>query len=288
MTPLSADGSQVDDDGIKRQAEHIIGGGINGLVPGGSTGEFTTLTTEERKRVTELYIDAAAGRVPVVAGTGALSTAETVELSRHAAEAGAAAVMVVAPFYDTPSWDELLAHFGAVSDAIDIDIMYYNLPSATGVNLTASQLAELARKTRVTSYKDTGGDAVKFASVLHHHAADITALNGFDTLSFAALAAGARASVWGTASIIPQLCADFYDALAVRGDLIASRELWATIFPICEFLESHNYAGAIKTGLQLVGQDAGPTRRPLLPLAPQYRDEFRRLLVAAGVSVVAN
>ncbi|MFC9362581.1 dihydrodipicolinate synthase family protein [Rhodococcus sp. NPDC057014] len=288
VTPLTADGSAVDPDGIKRQAEHIIGGGINGLVPGGSTGEFTTLSTDERKRATELYIEAAAGRVPVVAGTGALSTAETVELSKHAADAGAAAVMIVPPFYDTPSWDELLTHYSAVSDAVDIDIMYYNLPSATGVDLAPAQFAELARKTRVTSYKDTGGDAAKFASVLNHHAADITALNGWDTLSFAGLAAGAKASVWGTASVIPQLCADFYDALAVRGDLVAARELWTKIFPICEFLESHNYACAIKTGLELVGQDAGPTRRPVLPLAPEFRDEFRRLLVAAGVSVVEN
>lgn len=92
----------------------------------------------------------------------------------------------------------------------------------------------------------------------------------------------------GTASVIPQLCADFFDALAVRGDLVAARELWTKIFPICEFLESHNYACAIKTGLELVGQDAGPTRRPVLPLAPEFRDEFRRLLVAAGVSVVEN
>ena len=288
VTPLTADGSAVDPDGIKRQAEHIIGGGINGLVPGGSTGEFTTLSTDERKRATELYIEAAAGRVPVVAGTGALSTAETVELSKHAADAGAAAVMIVPPFYDTPSWDELLTHYSAVSDAVDIDIMYYNLPSATGVDLAPAQFAELARKTRVNSYKDTGGDAAKFASVLNHHAADITALNGWDTLSFAGLAAGAKASVWGTASVIPQLCAEFFDALSVRGDLVAARELWTKIFPICEFLESHNYACAIKTGLELVGQDAGPTRRPVLQLAPEYRDEFRRLLLAAGVSVVEN
>lgn len=288
VTPLTADGSEIDPTGVKRQAEHIIAGGINGLVPGGSTGEFTTLTIAERKRVTELYIDAAAGRVPVVAGTGALSTAETVELSKHAAAAGAAAVMVVPPFYDAPSWEELLAHYGAVSDAVDIDIMYYNLPSATGVELPPAQFAELARKTRVTSYKDTGGDATKFASVLHNHAADITALNGWDTLSFAGLAAGAKAVVWGAASVIPQLCTEFYDALAVRSDLTAGRELWAKIFPICEFLEAHNYAAAIKTGLELVGQDAGPTRRPVLPLAPEFRTKFKGLLTAAGVPVVSD
>ena len=285
VTPFTPDGEAVDAAGIRRQAEHIINAGIHGLVPGGSTGEFTTLSTAERKQATELYIEAAAGRVPVVAGTGALSTVETIDLTRHAADAGAAAVMIVPPFYTAPTWDELLAHYGAISDAVDIDIMYYNLPGATGVNLSAEQLAELARATRVSSFKDTGGDAVKFASVREHHSDRITALNGYDTLSFAAFAAGAKAAIWGTASVIPQLCAEFYDALAEERDLVQARALWGKIFPICEFLEAHNYASAIKTGLDLVGVPAGPVRLPVLPLAPNQVDEFAQLLSDAGVRV---
>jgi dihydrodipicolinate synthase/N-acetylneuraminate lyase len=204
------------------------------------------------------------------------------------ARAGAAAVMVVPPFYDAPSWDELLAHLGAVSDAIDVPIMYHNIPSATGVNLSPEQFGELGRKTRVTCFKDTGGDAVKFTAVQQNHAAEITAMNGWDTLTFSGLAAGAKASVWGTASVIPQLCAELYDAIVVRADLAAGRELWAKIYPICEFLEAHHYACGIKTGLELVGQGAGPTRRPVLPLAREYRAELARLLGAAGVTVVDN
>jgi dihydrodipicolinate synthase/N-acetylneuraminate lyase len=281
VTPLTADGSAIDEPGVARQVDHIIGGGIHGLVPGGSTGEFTTLTVDERKRSIELYLEAAAGRVPVVAGTGALSTAETIELSGHAAKAGAAAVMVVPPFYDPLSFEELLAHYSAVVDAVDVPVMYYNLPSATGVQLTAEQFGELGR-IGVSSFKDTGGDLPVFTAVQFDHADTITALNGWDTLTFAAFAGGAKAGVWGTASVIPRLCAELYDALVVRGDLEAGRALWTRIFPICRFLESHNYAAAIKTGLELVGVPAGPPRRPVLPLAPQYRDELRQLLTAAG------
>lgn len=287
-TPLTADGSEVDAEGVRRQTEHILAGGVTGLVPGGSTGEFTTLTTSERKQVTELYLEASAGRVPVVPGTGALSTTATVELSRHASRAGAAAVMVVPPFYDAPSWEELLAHYGAVSDAVDVPVMYYNIPASTGVDLSAEQLAELARETGVSSYKDTGGDAPKFTAVLQHHAADITALNGWDTLTFDSLAVGAPAAVWGTASVIPRLCTGLYDALTVRGDLQAARELWDKIFPICRFFESHNYACAVKTGLELVGVDAGPTRGPVLPLAAEQREELQRLLVQAGMPPAGN
>lgn len=288
VTPFTADGSAVDADGVKRQVEHVIGGGVHGLVPGGSTGEFGTLTVDERKQTTELYVAAAAGRVPVVAGTGALSTADTVELSVHAEKAGADAVMIVPPFYDVLSFEELLAFYGDVSEAIEIPIMYYNIPSATGVQLTPEQLAELGRRTRVTSYKDTGGDFAWFSAVKERHAADITALNGWDTLTFAALASGAKAGVWGTASVIPRLCVDLYEAVAVRGDLAAGRELWSKIFPICQFLESHNYACGIKTGVELVGVSAGPTRRPVLPLAPEHREELRTLLAAAGVETVAG
>ncbi|MEV0598162.1 dihydrodipicolinate synthase family protein [Streptomyces sp. NPDC050315] len=286
VTPLTADGSAVDAAGIQRQADHIIGNGIRGLVPGGSTGEFTTLTLDERKRATELYVQAADGRAPVVAGTGALSTADTVELSVHAQKAGATAVMIVPPFYDAPTFEELKAYFGAVAEATDIPVMYYNIPSATGVQLSPEQLAELARDTSVTSYKDTGGDFAWFSAVQEQHAGDITALNGWDTLTFAALASGAKAGVWGTASVIPRLCADLYEAVAERGDLEAGRVLWSKIFPICQFLESHNYACGIKTGLELVGVGAGPTRRPVLPLAPEHRAEFAGLLRAAGVEVV--
>src|ERR671921_1442609 len=159
ITPFTEDGAAIDTQALAANVERLIGAGVGGLVPGGSTGEFTTLTNAERRELIELTVDAAAGRVPVVAGTGALSTRETVELSVHAESAGAAAVMIVPPFYEALSWRELLAHYTAVADAIEIPIMYYNLPSASGVTLTADQLRELGERARVTSLKDTGGDA---------------------------------------------------------------------------------------------------------------------------------
>lgn len=287
VTPLTADGSEIDLAGIRAQTAHIIDAGVNGLVPGGSTGEFTALTIAERKASNRAYIEAAAGRVPVVAGTGAPSTAETIELSRDAEAAGADALVIVPPFYDTPSFDEVIAHYSAISEAVNIPIMFYNIPAATGLELSAAQLGRLGAETGVTSYKDTGGDFPKFTEIHFDHADDIQALNGWDTLTFAALALGAEAGVWGAASVIPELCADLYQAVAVDADLVRGRELWARINPICVFLESHNYACAIKTGLELVGVPACPTRAPVQPLAPEYREEFRGLLTAAGVETHA-
>ncbi|GAA0035565.1 dihydrodipicolinate synthase family protein [Brevibacterium metallidurans] len=287
LTPFTADASAVDIAGIRRQVEHIVAGGVNGLVPGGSTGEFTALTTEERTVVNRAYIEAAAGRVPVIAGTGALSTAETIALTQDAAEAGAAAAMIVPPFYDVLSFPELLAHYAAVTAAVDLPIMYYNIPAATGIELSAEEFGELGRVTGVTCFKDTGGDFPKLTRVHFDQSEDITALNGWDTLTFAAFALGARAGVWGAASVIPQLCSDLHRALVVDRDLDRGRALWALINPICVFLETHNYACAIKTGARLVGVDAGPTRRPILPLPDADVEEFRVLLRDAGAEVVA-
>src|SRR5919197_3788291 len=175
ITPFTEDGDAIDTDALAANVDRLIAGGVAGLVPGGSTGEFTTLSHAERRQLVEATLEAAAGRVPVVAGTGALSTRETVELSMHAEQAGAAAVMIVPPFYDALSWRELLAHYTAVADAIDIPIMYYNLPSASGVKLTAAQLAELP----VTCLKDTGGDAVAATELIHAHRP--TPLHRWDT-----------------------------------------------------------------------------------------------------------
>lgn len=267
ITPFTPDGSAVDIDALRAVVEHTIAGGVPGLVSTGSTGEFTTLSAAERCLVTETVVEAAGGRVPTIAGTGALSTAETVELSLHAERAGAAAVMVVPPFYAPLLWDEVVAHFAAVADRVSIPIMYYNLPSASGITLTTERLAELKRVAGVTSFKDTGGDAIA-AMAWHQSNEDLpTLLNGYDTLTFGALAAGVRGVVWGVASIIPASCVELHRLLIEEGDLVAARALWAGIWPICDFLEATDYAAGVKAGCRHVGLAAGPVRAPLHDLS---------------------
>jgi 4-hydroxy-tetrahydrodipicolinate synthase len=286
ITPFTEDGADVDADALAAIVDRLVGAGAGGLVPGGSTGEFTTLSDAERREVTEVTVEAAAGRVPVVAGTGTLSTHETVELSVHAERAGAAAVMVVPPFYDALSWRELRAHYTAVAEAISIPIMYYNLPSASGVTLDADQLRELRRVARVTSMKDTGGDAVAATELIQAGQDGPTLLNGWDTLTFAALAAGVRAVVWGTASILPEQCVALHRLLIDEIDLPAARDLWGRLWPLCRFLESQSYSAAVKTACALVGDTTGPVRAPLLPLAEDAHAELARLLEHAGATLV--
>ena len=274
ITPFTADGSDVDATAMRALVERCVAAGVSGLVSTGSTGEFTTLTADERRRVTEVVIDAAAGRVPTIAGTAALSTAETVALSVHAESAGAAAVMIVPPFYAPLLWRELLAHFAAVADRISIPIMYYNLPAASGITLSVERLAELKRVAGVTSFKDTGGDATAATAFLHAGADLPTLLNGYDTLTFAALASGVRGIVWGAASFIPEACVELHRLIAEENDLEAARRLWERIWPVCDFLEGTSYAAAVKRACRHVGLSTGPVRAPLMDLTP---DETHRL-----------
>jgi 4-hydroxy-tetrahydrodipicolinate synthase len=283
VTPLTPDGSEIDVEALYAHVNRLIDAGVHGLVPGGSTGEFTALTFNERKQLTEACVKAAEGRVPVIAGTGALSSAETAELSRHAAEVGAAALMVVPPFYDAPTLDEVRSHLAAVHEASKLPIVYYNIPSATGVKLTPAEIAGLAEIEGVEYLKDTSGDAVSLSELLLAHSDQITAFNGWDTLTFFGLVSGAKGTVWGATNVIPELSMQLWDAVAVRGDLAEGRRLWDKIWPVCNFLESYNYAAAVKTGLELIGQPAGPVRAPFALLDNSARAEFTEILDAAGV-----
>lgn len=282
VTPFTPDASEIDADALGRHIDRLIEAGVHGLVPGGSTGEFTALTLAERKALTEICVKAAEGRVPVVVGTGALSTAEAVELSAHAAEVGASALMVVPPFYDAPDLAQLRGYLQAVHDASRLPIVYYNIPSATGVNLTAEKIAGLGDIDGVDYLKDTSGDAVLLSELLLAHSDRITAFNGWDTLTFFGLVSGAKGSVWGATNVVPELSMRLWDAVSVRGDLAEGRRLWETIWPVCSFLEAHNYAAAVKTGMALTGHPAGPVRAPFGLLDDTARAELTRLLDAAG------
>jgi dihydrodipicolinate synthase/N-acetylneuraminate lyase len=277
VTPFTDD-YRIDDAGIQHHVDRMVAAGIHGLVPLGTTGEFTTMTHEERRHVTDAVIAAAAGRIPTFPHTGAQSTEEAIALSRHAQEAGAAGVMIVPPYYDPLRLHELHAHLTAIGEAIDIPIVYYNVPGATGLRLTPHQLAGLGALPNVRYIKDTSGDFSSVTAMLLHYKDSITTFNGWDTLTFGALATGATGSVWGMANLLPEQAVKLYDALAVKGDLAEGRRLWAGLWPVNDLLESHNYVAAIKGGLDEIGESAGPTRPPIKPLDPAVRTELGALL----------
>ncbi len=281
-TPFTADASTVDEQTLRSQVDRLIAAGVHGLVTTGTTGEFTTLTPEEYRRVIELYVESAAGRVPVVAGIGALTTQKAIDLARHAEQVGADAVMLVPPFYDPLDFTSLKEFLRAVAESISIPIVYYNVPGATGIRLGAAEIAELGEIDGVDYVKDTSGDAVSLADLLASRTDRIKAFNGWDTLTFFGIASGAEGSVWGTAGVVPELAVEFWETLAEKGDLVRARELWRHLWAISDFLESVNYVAGIKAGLELIGHPAGPARLPIQPLAPADRARFAQILREAG------
>ncbi|CAO1637666.1 unnamed protein product [Jaminaea pallidilutea] len=198
-TPFTAQGDQVDRVAIKALVERLVEAGVHGLVTTGTTGEFTALTDEEYKLVIKTYVEAAAGRIPVVAGFGCLTTKGSVELAQWCESAGVAACMVVPPFYDPLSFEALKGFLKAVCGAIKIPIMYYNLPGATGIQLTAAQIRDLGQIKGLDYLKDTSGNAKEQVDMLTQptRPEGISLFNGWDTLTFSAMALGATASVWG-------------------------------------------------------------------------------------------
>ncbi|MBM3689587.1 MAG: dihydrodipicolinate synthase family protein [Actinobacteria bacterium] len=282
VTPFHADGS-IDDAGIQRHVDRQVAAGIHAVVPLGTTGEFTTMTHDERKHVTEAVIEAAAGRIGVFPHTGAQSTAETIELSVHAQKAGATGLMIVPPYYDPLSIPALHAHLTAVGEAVDIPIVYYNVPGATGIRLDAEELAALGDIKNVDYIKDTSGDFTTVTAMLIGNADRITLFNGWDTLTFGALATGAKGSVWGMGNLLPEQAVRLFEALAIKGDLIEGRRLWKGLWKVNSLLESTNYVAAIKGGLEDLGFSAGPVRAPLQPASAEFRAELATALRAALV-----
>jgi 4-hydroxy-tetrahydrodipicolinate synthase len=283
VTPFTDDGA-IDEAALRSLVSRLVAAGVGGLVPCGSTGEFTALSSEERKRVTGVVAEAAAGAVPVVPQTGALTTKETVELSKHAEGVGAAAVMVVPPFYEPPGWADLLAHYETVARGIAIPVMIYNIPAASGTQMTVERIEELASIPGVEYIKDSSADAVLLTRLIQEYGDRLGVFNGADTLSFCALAAGARGAVWGAANFIPELTVELYRHLVVEKDLDMARAVWDKIWPICHILESTNYASAVKTACELAGVPAGPTRDPVRLLDDDGRKKLATALANAGVT----
>jgi 4-hydroxy-tetrahydrodipicolinate synthase len=265
-TPFTPDG-QIDESTLRRLVDRSIDGGVDGVVACGSTGEFAAMSGAERRFVVETVIDQAANRVPVVAQTGAVSTAEAVELSRHAEAAGASVLMVVSPYYEPLSLDETVEYLRTVAASVDIPIMLYNLPVATGINLDPDTVGQLAREVDNIRYiKDTSADMAQAGQLIHRHGDVISTFIGWDSLLLAAITEGAAGVMAGTANVIPAQLVSIHRAVTA-GDLNnRARREWAQLYPLMDAIMSAPFIPAIKTALNALGFPAGAPRKPLAEL----------------------
>lgn len=264
-TPFTAD-ERIDVNNLRRLVDRSIDGGVDGVVACGSTGEFAAMSGEERRMVVETVIDQAAGRVPVIAQTGAVSTVEAIELSRHAQDAGASVLMLVTPYYEPLTLDETLRYLRTVAGKVDIPLMLYNLPGATGVNLSPSLVGQLAREVDNIQYiKDTSADMSQVGKLIHHHGDVISTFVGWDSLLLTSLAEGAAGVMAGTANVMPAELVSIHRAVRA-GELERARTEWNLIYPLMDAMMSAPFIPAVKTALNAVGFPAGSPRQPLLDL----------------------
>jgi 4-hydroxy-tetrahydrodipicolinate synthase len=281
-TPFSSDDGRIDEPALRDLVEGTIKAGVHGLIPCGSTGEFPTLSVEERNRVAEIVVEQARGRVPVAPHVGSTSTAVAIGLAKHAESIGADAVMAVSPYYEPLSLDEVYGYFKDISDAVNIPIMVYNLPAATGMNLRPDFLVRLAREIKNVRYvKDSSGDLSQVSELLYRYGNAVTVFNGWDTITFSGLVLGSKGSVWGAVNVMPKHCADLFN-LIQAGKLTEARALWDAMWPVMQFLGSEGYVASVKAGANLIGFRVGNPRPPIRPLSVQKTNELKALLITAG------
>ena len=277
VTPFNDDYS-INEEVLRDLVDRLVDEGINAVITTGSSGEFTRLSTEERKRVLEVVVDQAGGRIPVIAGTAASGTLEAIELSRHAESAGAAGLQIVPPFYAVLSDDEVYDHYSRIGQAVGIPILMYNNRVLTSVDMSPALIARLAEIPNVDGIKEATGDSRRMRQIITLAGDSITVFAGVDDNVLEAYALGVRGWVAGVANLLPRQCVELHATAVERGDLATARRLYFRMSDLCDKIESDVHVQTLKYGLELLGVKAGPTRPPLLPLSDEDRRQVRSLL----------
>ena len=268
---------EVDTRALEALVEAQIAGGINALVPCGSTGEAATLTHEEHLAVVRAVVRAARGRVPVIAGTGSNSTAEAIRLTRGAEEAGADAALLISPYYNRPTQDGIYRHYAAVADASGLPLILYNIPGRTGSNITPDTIARLARLPNIAGVKEASGNLAQVLEIIDESGADFGIYSGDDILTLPIMAAGGHGVIAVGANLMPRAYVELTDAL-LAGDLERARMQNHRLLPLIMALTLEVNPIPVKTALAMMGQCADEFRLPLTPMSPGARVRLEDVL----------
>jgi 4-hydroxy-tetrahydrodipicolinate synthase len=272
----------VDEEAFVALVERQIVGGVHGLVPVGTTGETATLSHAEHRRVVELCVKTAAGRVPVIAGAGSNSTDEAIELVRHAKAIGADAALVVTPYYNRPSQAGLYAHYRAINDAVQLPVLVYNVPSRTSVDIGNEVLAELAKLPNIIGIKDATGDMVRASGQRLACGEDWVMLSGDDPSALGYMAHGGHGCISVTANVAPEQTSAFYDA-ALSGDWKGALQLQDRLIRLHKALFTDASPAPTKFALAHLGLCTEEVRLPLVGASDASRAEVLAALRDAGV-----
>jgi len=283
VTPFKADGA-IDEDRLRALVERQIAGGVELLVPCGTTGESATMTEEEDQRVIAITVEVAKGRARVIAGTGSNSTASAIEYSRRARDLGADAMLQVAPWYNKPTQEGLYAHFRAIAEAIpETPIMLYNVPGRTSSNIAAQTTLRLARDCEnIVAIKEASGNLSQIMEILRERPANFSLLSGDDAVTLPLIALGGEGIVSVAANDIPDLMSRLTN-LALDGNWAEARALHYRILPLMEINFIESSPGPVKAAMAMMGLLEENFRLPLVPVTDKSRARIREVLAELGL-----
>ena len=271
----------IDEKALRGLVARQIVAGIDGLVPCGSTGESATLSHEEHARVIEIVVDAAAGQVPVVAGTGSNSTTEAIRLTRHAKEAGAAGALLISPYYNKPTQAGLVAHYEAIARDTELPLIVYNIPGRTASNILPTTLAQLAHIEYVVGVKEACGDIDQIAHVIDQCPEDFDVLSGDDSMTLPVLAMGGRGVISTTSNVAPEQMLELVRAFR-SGDAVRALSIHQQLIPLFDALFCETNPIPVKAALDIMGLMEPDTRLPLTPITQPNREALQVVLKELG------
>ncbi len=281
ITPMHPDGA-VDEAAFSAFVDWQIQQGTNGIVPVGTTGESPTLSHDEHRRVVEIAVKVAAGRVPVLAGAGSNSTAEAIELTRHAKEAGADAALIVTPYYNKPTQQGMILHYTAIADAVDLPIVIYNIPSRSVVDMSVETMAHLARHRNIVGVKDTTADLARPLHTRRACGAEFVQMSGEDHTALAFKAAGGHGCISVTGNLAPRLCSEMHRAWQ-DGETGKAMDIQDRLLALHDAMFVETSPGPVKYGASLLGHGSEHCRLPLAPVSDGTRAQVRAAMAGAGL-----
>jgi 4-hydroxy-tetrahydrodipicolinate synthase len=284
ITPFK--NGKLDEDALARFVDWQIAEGTHGLVPTGTTGESPTLDYDEHKRVIEITIAAARGRVPVMAGTGSNSTEEAIELSTHAEKAGASGLLIVTPYYNKPTQEGLYQHYKAINDAVNIPIFIYNIPPRSIVDMSVATMARLFELKNIVGVKDATANLARVSQQRAAMGPDFIQLSGEDATALAFMAHGGHGCISVVSNIAPRLCAEFQNA-CLRGDFKAALALQDRLMPLHDAMFCETNPGPVKYAASRLGLCLPDMRLPMVPLTDGARKCVDDALAKAGLLTAA-
>jgi 4-hydroxy-tetrahydrodipicolinate synthase len=284
ITPF--DNGALDEDAVGKLVEVQIRSGTHGLVPVGTTGESPTLTHDEHNRVVELCIKHAGGRVPVIAGAGSNSTAEAIELVRHAKSVGAAAALVVTPYYNKPTQEGLYLHYKAINDAVELPIIIYNIPPRSVIDMSVATMARLFELPNIAGVKDATANLARVSQQRAAMGERFNQLSGEDATALGFMAHGGHGCISVTANIAPRLCADFQNA-CMAGDYARALQLHDRLMPLHDALFVETSPAPVKYAAERLGLCRAETRLPIAPASENARRVVDAALAKAEISAQA-